>query len=121
TPSVTDSTYADDAKINKAKAIELAKLYVEIPSTYVLQTISFNSNGYSNGSSIWNLQYGKKTVDKYYDSISVGIDSDSGRLMSYYFNNENPANKPAYPPKVNLKSAKEIANELLKKFNPNEL
>ncbi|CAK4852191.1 unnamed protein product [Aphanomyces euteiches] len=41
--------------------------------------------------------------------------------MSYYYNDGNPANKPAYPPKVNLKSAKEIAKELLKKFNPNEL
>ncbi|QGQ98036.1 S-layer homology domain-containing protein [Paenibacillus psychroresistens] len=121
TPSVTDSTYADEAKISKEKAIELAKLYVEIPSSYVLQNISFNSNSYSNGSSLWNLQYGKKTDDKYYGSISVGIDSDSGKLMNYYYNDENPANKPAYPPKVNLKTAKELATELLKKFNPNEL
>ena len=119
-PSVTDSTYADEAKISKAKAIELAKTYVEIPSTYVLQNISFNSNGYGS-SSIWNLQYGKKTDDKYYGSISVGIDSDSGKLMSYYYNDENPATKPTYPPKVNLASAKELANELLKKFNPSEL
>jgi hypothetical protein len=84
TPSVTDSTYADEAKISKAKAIELAKLYVEIPSNYVLQNISFNSNGKGNGSSLWSLQYGKKADDKYYGSINVGIDSDSGRLMNYY-------------------------------------
>jgi hypothetical protein len=119
--SVTDITYADEAKISKAKAIELAKSYVEIPDSYVLQNISFNSNSYGNGSSTWSLQYGKKADDKYYGNISVGIDSDSGKLITYYYNDENPANKPAYPPKVNLKSAKEIANELLKKFNPAEL
>ncbi|MEX2460500.1 MAG: YcdB/YcdC domain-containing protein [Paenibacillaceae bacterium] len=120
-PSVTDSVYADEAKISKAKAIELAKSYVEIPSHYVLQNISFSSNSYGNGSSTWSLQYGKKTDDKYYGNISVGIDSDSGKLMSYYYNDGNPANKPAYPPKVNLTAAKEMANALLKKFNPDEL
>jgi hypothetical protein len=119
--SVTDSTYADEAKISKAKAIELAKSYVEIPSSYVLQNISFNSTDNGNVSSTWILQYGKKTDDKYYSQISVGIDSESGKLMNYYYNDENPANKPAYPPKVDLQSAKKIANELLKKFNPSEL
>lgn len=119
--SVTDSTYADEAKITKTKAIELVKSYVDIPSEYILQNISFNFNNYGNGSSLWNLQYGKKTADNYYGSINVSIDSDSGKLINYYYNDNNPANKPAYPPKVSLKAAKEKANELLKKLNPDEL
>jgi hypothetical protein len=121
TDSVTDSTYAITAKISKERAIELAKSYVQIPDTYTLQGISFGSSSFGSSSSAWNLQYGKKDSDKYYGNINVSINADSGKLLNYSYNDNDPANKPAYPPKVSLTAAKEIAEQLLKKFNPTEL
>ncbi|MDB5056517.1 MAG: S-layer domain protein [Bacilli bacterium] len=118
--TVTDSVYAKDAKISKDKAIEIAKSYVQIPDTYVLQSINFNSNGYSSDISTWNLQFGAKDPQQYYGSINVNINSDTGKLINYNFYDNDPAKKPSYPPKFDLKAAKEVALQLLQKYNPDE-
>lgn len=116
----TDPAAAADAKISKEKAIELAKSAVPLPEGYTLQGISFNSISYQNGKGAWNVQFEKREQNRTLGSSSSTIDADSGKLLNYYSSEYNADRTFTYPPKVDLKGAKEIARALLHKMNPDE-
>ncbi|MFD0680497.1 MULTISPECIES: S-layer homology domain-containing protein [unclassified Paenibacillus] len=110
-----------DTKINRERAIELAKQYVKIPDGFTLQGVGYN-NAYGSGSGrgTWNMNFNKQDQKRYYGNINVSIDSDTGQLISYYINNYDPDKKPVFPPKVDLEHAKQIALDYIAKTNPTE-
>ncbi|NOU95190.1 S-layer protein [Paenibacillus sp. LMG 31456] len=110
-----------DTKISRERAIELAKQYVKVPDGFTLQGVGYH-NAYGSGSSrgSWNMNFNKQDQKRYYGSINVSVDSDSGQLISYYINNYDPDKKPVFPPKVDLEHAKQIALDYIAKTNPDE-
>lgn len=113
-----DPEAAAKAKISKEKATELAQTYADIPDGYRLNSISFNSWNPSSSSGAWNLSFVKEEQERYYGNISVSVDGDSGKLLSLSLYENDPSKQPAFPPKVNLEQAKEIAWEQLIRYNP---
>jgi hypothetical protein len=111
-----------DTKISRDRAIELAKQYVTIPDDYKLQGVSYQSNVYTlnNSRGSWSISYMKQDQKQYYGNINVSVDSDSGKLLNYYINVNDPEKKPTFPPKVNLTQAKELALAYIAKMNPEE-
>lgn len=116
----TDTAAAVEAKISKEKAIELAKTAVPLPEGYTLQGVNFNSISYQNGKGAWNIQFEKRDQNRSLGNINATIDADSGKLLNYYSYEYDADRTVTYPPKVDLKSAKDIAQALLHKMNPGE-
>ena len=120
TDSSATSQAASVAKISRDKAIELAASLVKIPEDYIMQNISFNFSYNRMGQSLWNLQFTKKDSDRYYGNINISIDADNGKLLNFNRNDNDPDNKPVYPPKVSFQAAKELATQWLPQYNPIE-
>ncbi|GIP34413.1 YcdB/YcdC domain-containing protein [Paenibacillus sp. J2TS4] len=106
------------AKINKDRAIELAKASAEVPADYSVQNISFNTWSSTSKAGAWNISFVKEEQDRFYGNIQVTVDAESGQIIyiSKYAN--DPANRPSFPPKVELEQAKDIAGKLLQRYNP---
>ncbi|TDF98285.1 YcdB/YcdC domain-containing protein [Paenibacillus piri] len=111
-----------DTKINRERAIELAKQYVHVPDDYVLQGVGYQSSvigyGYGSGRGVWSMSFNKQDQKRYYGSIHVSVDADTGKLQSFYINENNPDKKPVYPPKTDQEQAKRIALDFIAKMNP---
>ncbi|MCZ8516217.1 S-layer homology domain-containing protein [Paenibacillus filicis] len=109
-----------DTKISRERAIELAKGYVTIPGDYKLQNVnnqsSFNPAGGSRGS--WSLSFVKQDQNRYYGNISVSVDADTGKLLSFYLSKNEPDKKPVFPPKVQLAQAKQLVEEYIAAMKP---
>jgi hypothetical protein len=119
---IDDSEAPVDTVIKRDRAIELAKQYVTVPAGYKLQGVSYQSNMYtiSDSRGSWNLSFSKQIEEGFYGDISVSIDSDSGKLLSYYISEYDPDKKYTFPPKVNLEQARKIASDYIAKLNPEE-
>ncbi|MEC0229131.1 S-layer homology domain-containing protein [Paenibacillus alba] len=109
-----------DAKITKEQALERAKTYITLPDGFALQSISLNGYYTMNGQNLptWNISYTRKVKDQNYGYLSVSINGMDGTLMSFSLNDNDPAHKPSYPPKVDFKAAKEVASTFIAKINP---
>ncbi|MDQ1909165.1 S-layer homology domain-containing protein [Paenibacillus sp. GD4] len=108
-----------DTKITREKAIELAKQYVEVPSDYTLQGVSYqNMQLLSGQTGAWNIQFTKQDQRRHYGSVSVSIDSDTGKLNSFYSYQDEGDKAVSYPPKVDLEKAKQIALDSVAKLSP---
>ncbi|MBC8079515.1 MAG: S-layer homology domain-containing protein [Gorillibacterium sp.] len=105
------------AKISKDAAIKLVKALVDIPVDFKLTNSRYEPTGWQTDNGSWNLNF-ERIVKERYSSINVAVDAETGKLISYYLNNNELDKKVTYPPKVDLLKAKEIANQLLLKMNP---
>ncbi|MCU6795282.1 S-layer homology domain-containing protein [Paenibacillus sp. WQ 127069] len=111
-----------DTIIKRDRAIELAKQYVAIPSGYILEGVGYQSNLYtiSNSRGSWIISFSKKD-QKSYGDISVTIESDTGKLLSFYINEMDTDKKLTFPPKIDLEHAKQTALDYITKTNPQEI
>ncbi|SFL47404.1 S-layer homology domain-containing protein [Paenibacillus sp. 1_12] len=111
-----------DTQIKRDRAIDLAKQYVTISSGYKLQGVDYQSHLYtsSNSGGSWVIFFAKED-HKSYGDISVTIDSDTGKLLSYYINEVDPDKVLAFPPKIDLEHAKQTAFNYITKMNPQEI
>lgn len=114
-----------DAKIQKDEALALAKKLGSVPDSYTLQGIYFNAGQNSrsgfNRSPSWNVNFSKVEQNRFYGDISVTIDANTGRLLQYNLNENDPDKKPVFPPKADLQAAKRIALDFLNQYNADEL
>lgn len=122
--AVKPSEIPTDTKIKKDEAVELARKYAKVPEDYTLENVSFYSASgkepYSGASSNWNINFSKRKDDRYYGNISVAIHADTGKLIHFYRNVNDPDMKPSYPPKTSLKDAKQVAEAYLSELYPEE-
>jgi len=120
--SASASEAQTQVNISKEKALELIQSYITIPAGFKLQ--SANLNDYpdvtGNVSAIWNFSYIRQVDDQYLGDIYVSIDAMNGRLLDYHYNNNDPAQKPSYPPKVNYQEAKTIAETWVATIHPQQ-
>ncbi|NHN28436.1 S-layer homology domain-containing protein [Paenibacillus agricola] len=117
-----DEEVPADTKIKREHAIELAKQYVAIPNGYILLEASYQ-HAYDELSEIlgsWTVIFTKEKEDGFYGEINVSIDSDSGKLHSFYTTEDNPHKKYTFPPKVNMEQAKQIALDYINQLNPDD-
>ncbi|SFK98131.1 S-layer homology domain-containing protein [Paenibacillus sp. 1_12] len=109
-----------DAKVSKDQAIELAKSYVTIPDGYTVDSVNLSSNSYNGRGVSWNISFRKLVEGKNVGNINITIHGMNGKLLEYYFYSNDLDYKPSYPPKVDFKGAKGIANEWVARLNANE-
>ncbi|GFZ85369.1 hypothetical protein GCM10008018_34300 [Paenibacillus marchantiophytorum] len=109
-----------DAKITKEQALERAKSYIALPDGFTLQSISLNAYYSMSGQNFptWNISYVRKVKDQTYGNLNVSIHGLDGSLTSFSMNDNDPAHKVSYPPKVDFKAAKEVASAFIAKVNP---
>ncbi|MCD1260057.1 S-layer homology domain-containing protein [Paenibacillus athensensis] len=108
--------------IGKEKALELIQTYITIPADFKLQSANLNDYPDATGRvpAIWNFSYVRQIDDQYLGDIYVSIDAMNGRLLDYRYNNNDPAQKPTYPPKISYKDAKAIADTWIARINPQQ-
>lgn len=125
TASVSTSKTADsnanvEAKLTKEDAIESAKKYVQIPAGYKLQSANLNSDWSPTGTrSVWYLYFSKQEGDRTYGNISVNVEANTGALLGFNIYENDPDQRPSFPPKVNFGEAKDIANKWLSQATAN--
>jgi hypothetical protein len=109
-----------DAKITKEQALERAKTYMTLPEGFTLQSISLNAYYGMNGRNIptWDINYMKTVKDQNYGYLNVSMNGLDGTLIAFSMNDNDPAHKPSYPPKVDFQAAKEVAAAFIAKVNP---
>lgn len=118
TSTASNSNTNVEAKLTKEDAIQSAKKYVEIPAGYKLQSANLNSDWSPTGTrSVWYLYFTKQEGDLNYGNISVNVDANTGALLGFNIYENDPDQRPSFPPKVNFGDAKEIANQWLSKAN----
>jgi hypothetical protein len=112
---VTESEIVE-ATVSKEEAIDLANEYVDIPDGYQQERINYNSRYYRTGHGVWEIHFEKTDKNRQYHAyIRVSIDAEYGKLIG--FNKYDSAKENTYPPKVDLKEAKAIAEDFLENEN----
>lgn len=126
--SLANSAASDaptDAKIEKDEAIALARKLANVPDDYALQGIFYNANMATfpqlKRGPTWNVTFDKTVQDRYFGSINVTLDADTGRLLQFSRSENDPDKKPVFPPKTDLEEAKRIALAYLQQTNPDEM
>ncbi|MDQ6421004.1 S-layer homology domain-containing protein [Paenibacillus sp. LHD-117] len=101
--------------IDKAKAEQLLRQYVNIPKEYKLQGASSGTTKKANGSqSYWSLSFVKSVNGKQTGSIHASLDSSTGQLLSFNaYSDKRNAAPPTYPLKVDREDAKALAAEFI--------
>jgi len=66
------------------------------------------------------LYFEKRAGDRSIGNINVNIDANTGRLTNFNFYENDPDQKPSFPPKVDFNAAKKIANDWLSQMNSTE-
>lgn len=107
------------AKISKEAAIKLATSLVSIPADYKLTSSRYDPAVWQTDNGVWFFNY-QRVVKERYSYISVSIDAETGKLVSFSLDENDPDKKITYPPKVDLAKAKELAAEQLKKLSPTD-
>lgn len=108
-----------EAKISKEKAFEIATEFISIPEGYERQSINFQTNWYPSQRFVWNI-YWNKQEERNYGSISVTVDAETGKILQMYRNENEPDSVQTYPPKVDWKQARSIAEQLIAKQFPDK-
>jgi uncharacterized protein YciU (UPF0263 family) len=117
-------TVPTDTKITKDEAVKLARQYAQIPDDFTLDNVSFQSlqgKDFNDTNASWQMSFSKRIEDRYYGNVNVSISADTGKLLQFYRNYNDPDERNSYPPKTDLKNAKRLAEDYLAKMAPDEL
>lgn len=103
-----------EAKISKEKAVEIAKKAVKISDEFKQEDVRFSSN-YRN-TEMWSVEWNKRSEG--YHHIRVGVDANSGEIVSInrYMHEEDV--ERTFPPKVDYDKAIDIAEQYIKEHFP---
>ncbi|MDC3415945.1 YcdB/YcdC domain-containing protein [Aquibacillus salsiterrae] len=107
----------DEANISKEEALKVALDFLDVPSGYKQDNISFQTNWYGNNSSVWSISWSKQEENAY-GYINITIDANSGNIVGMNRNFQDPDLDTSYPPKVDRDEAKTIALSLIKEQFP---
>jgi len=108
-----------ETKISKDEAIAIAKKLLNISPDYKLQSINLNADwSYPTSSrAYWYLYFDKRVGDRTIGNLNVNIDANTGRVTNFGSYENDPDNRPSFPPKVDFAAAKKIADDWLSKMD----
>ncbi|TDQ42192.1 YcdB/YcdC domain-containing protein [Aureibacillus halotolerans] len=106
-----------EATVTKDEAVQAAKAFKAIPSSYTLQSVSLHSMG---DTPVWNIDWewqGGEDEEKW-GNISVEVDATSKNILTYRHSIPLDEQISQYPPDVEKAEAEKIAQSYLDKEFP---
>ncbi|WP_040950267.1 YcdB/YcdC domain-containing protein [Gorillibacterium massiliense] len=117
--STTDAVSSDaaTAKLSKDEALKRAKQQVDIPQDFKLNSSNLYYDSYRKYPT-WSFNFSLEKDGNYYGSAYVTVEGNTGELLNFDLYDNDPAKKLEYPPKTDYAAAKQIAQKLLEKMDP---
>lgn len=103
-------------KLSAGQAEQIAVNTFSIPSTYALQSESYNSSMSVTQPAAYSLNYQSTDPAKSGQSINVTIDANTGTVLNY--NRPSGDNQFVFPAPVSVRQAEQIANRWAQKLYP---
>ena len=103
-------------KLSAGQAEQIAIKTFSIPSTYALQSESYNNNMSVTQPAAYSLNYQSTDPSKSGQSINVTIDANTGTVLNY--NRPSGDNQFVFPAPVSAGQAEQIANRWAQKLYP---
>lgn len=108
-----------DMVMPKEEAEEMARKLAQIPEDYALRNAGYGDELLANGKrAVWELYFVREQNNKTNASVSVRLNADNGKLLSFDAWDDDPNEKPSYPLKVEREEAKEIALAYIERMAP---
>lgn len=103
--------------ITQEQAIEAIKKWVEIPEGLTLRNVNLGAEGGFNQNRVWSFDWNSDQASKEgYHYIYGRVDAVTGEVLG--FNTDSPYQGAEKPQTIDRTSAKELAEEFLKKIQP---
>ena len=102
-----------DEKAAEKKAREILK----IDEAYKLRSKNLNSNYKNQGDFNWYMYFSREESEKEFSNIDIGLDAKTGELLNFYKMVNYKSDEKS---KINREEAIKIAEEYIKKIQPNK-
>ncbi len=110
----SSTNHTENLRVSKEKALQTARTLTDIPASFFVEDIKLKQIEESHHlqKEVWQILFASKNNEQ----ILVLIDSHTNTIKSYHKNVSTSQDTQAYPPKVNLQQAKQIAMQWLIKI-----
>lgn len=119
-PSANQDTEENSPQISQSEAIEIVKKMVTIPKDFVLRNSSLNPDWQNPTEQVWELQWNTESFGMGEQGyLSARVNAKTGDLVGFnrsYGSNQDDKSKP-----LNRKDAQKIADDFLKRTQPERL